>query len=121
MERSDICFRAVSPHCFCFFIIGTSEQQQHRVINPTFTTAVYSVYILYSSSLDRYYIGHTGDALASRLKKHNNRHKGFTGKSSDWVLKYSAVFSTKKQAMEREKQIKNWKSRIKIEKLISTE
>ena len=79
---------------------------------------MFFIYILYSLSLDKYYIGFTSD-LQSRLKKHNNNHKGFTGKSSDWILKYSEVFDSKSKALKREKLIKNWKSRKMIERLIS--
>ena len=81
----------------------------------------YSVYILYSRSLDRYYVGYTGDTLESRLRKHNSNHNGFTGKKPDWVIVYTEMFPTKKEAMTREGQIKNWKSRKMIERLISIE
>jgi putative endonuclease len=82
---------------------------------------IYIVYIIYSSHLDRYYIGFTGDSLVSRLNKHNSTHKGFTGKNHDWTVVYSETFATKKEAMARERQIKSWKSRRMIEKLISAE
>ncbi|WP_333908728.1 GIY-YIG nuclease family protein [Marinigracilibium pacificum] len=39
----------------------------------------YHSYILYSRILDKYYVGHTGDLLTERLRKHNSNHKGFTG------------------------------------------
>ncbi|WP_207422150.1 GIY-YIG nuclease family protein [Desertivirga brevis] len=39
---------------------------------------MYIVYILYSSSLNKYYIGSTSN-LPERLRKHNTKHKGFTG------------------------------------------
>ncbi|TKC00181.1 GIY-YIG nuclease family protein [Pedobacter cryophilus] len=77
---------------------------------------MFFVYILFSQSLNKYYIGSTSD-LEDRLRKHNSNHKGFTGTHSDWIIKYSETFETKIQALKREKQIKNWKSRIMIEKL----
>ena len=79
---------------------------------------VYTVYILFSAILNKYYIGYTGDNLNSRLKKHCSNHKGFTGKADDWVLKYAEYFDDKSQAMKREKEIKAWKSKVKIEQLI---
>ncbi|TKC00182.1 GIY-YIG nuclease family protein [Pedobacter cryophilus] len=79
---------------------------------------MFFVYILFSSSLNKYYIGSTSN-LEERLRKHNSNHKGFTGANSDWVLRYSETFETKIQALKREKQIKNWKSRIMIEKLFN--
>ncbi|OIQ97355.1 hypothetical protein GALL_206140 [mine drainage metagenome] len=56
-----------------------------------------------------------------RLKKHNSNHKGFTGKFNDWKIIYTETFDKKSDAMKREKEIKNWKSRIKVEKLIGLE
>ena len=44
--------------------------------------------------------------------------KGFTGKVKDWKLVYLEVTTGKKSAIQRETQIKSWKSRIKIEELI---
>ena len=78
----------------------------------------YTVYILYSSSLNKYYIGYTSN-LPDRIRKHTTNHKGFTGRSADWELKWSEVYEIKIDAMKREKQIKNWKSRNLIENLIS--
>jgi len=75
------------------------------------------VYILYSLSRDRYYIGYTID-LVARLIKHNAKHKGFTNGVNDWKIVYSEQFQTKVEATQREKQIKNWKSRWLIEELI---
>ena len=76
------------------------------------------VYILFSSVKNKYYVGFTGDNLNERIRKHNTNHKGFTGGIGDWELKYSECFETKIEASNREKQIKNWKSRLLIEKLI---
>ena len=45
-------------------------------------------------------------------------YAGFTGKTGDWILKFSEAFSTKAEALAREKQIKSWKSRKLIERLI---
>ncbi|MDB5221495.1 MAG: excinuclease subunit [Chitinophagaceae bacterium] len=80
----------------------------------------YLVYIIYSVSLDRFYIGYTGGNIDARLRKHNANHKGFTGKKSGWVVTYIEEFETKEDAMKREKEIKGWKSKVKIQKLIST-
>ena len=79
----------------------------------------YTVYILYSASLDKYYVGFTSD-LEERIRKHNTNHKGFTGRSNgDWKLRWKEIYSSKSEAMFRERQIKNWKSRKLIEKLIT--
>lgn len=75
-------------------------------------------YILYSAILDKYYIGHTGDSLDERLRKHNSNHKGFTGRLGDWKLVYAEVYDSKAVAYKREREVKEWKSRKMIKKLI---
>jgi putative endonuclease len=79
---------------------------------------VYFVYILYSAGLQKHYVGYTGGSVEERLKKHNVKHRGFTGRNADWVIMYTEIFKTKAEAINRESEIKAWKSRIKIEQLI---
>lgn len=79
---------------------------------------MYSAYILYSVLRNRYYIGSSSD-LENRLKKHNTNHSGFTGHTGDWKIVWTEVFKTKPEAQLREKQIKKWKSRKMVEKLIN--
>ena len=81
----------------------------------------FHLYILYSETKQQYYIGHTGDELQERLRKHNSNHKGFTGKVNDWKIVYTESFETKELAYKREREIKSWKSKTRIEKLISSE
>ena len=84
-----------------------------------FLAKMFYTYILFSPTKNRYYIGSTGDFLEERIRKHNSNHKGFTGGIGDWQLKHSETYSTSKEAKMRENQIKKWKSRILIEKLIN--
>ncbi len=77
----------------------------------------YFLYILFSKNLDRYYIGVTKE-ISIRLQEHLWNHSGFTSKAKHWILVYQESFPSKADALKREKQIKNWKSRILIEKLI---
>ncbi|HEX6914446.1 MAG TPA: GIY-YIG nuclease family protein [Chitinophagaceae bacterium] len=79
----------------------------------------YYLYILYSGKLDKYYVGHTGDDLQERLRRHNTNHKGFTGGKADWRIVYTEAFQTKNQAYSREREIKGWKSRKMIDSLIT--
>jgi putative endonuclease len=81
---------------------------------------MFRLYILFSNTLNKYYIGFTGDVLEDRLRRHNTNHKGFTGGFGDWELKYSEEYFTKEEAIKRENQIKNWKSRRMIEKLVKS-
>ncbi len=78
---------------------------------------MYTVYIIYSPTLDRYYIGFTQD-ITDRLRRHNSKSKGFTNRSNDWSIVHVESFSQKNDAMKREKEIKGWKSKKLIEKLI---
>ena len=79
----------------------------------------FTTYILFSESLDAYYIGFTGDMMSTRLAKHLSRHKGFTAKARDWKIVYSEVYNSKSEAMQREKQLKGWKSKKRIRELIT--
>ncbi|MDP1844544.1 MAG: GIY-YIG nuclease family protein [Sediminibacterium sp.] len=80
---------------------------------------MYTTYIIYSIKQNAYYVGFTSDFLQERLRRHNTRHKGFTGKTGDWELKYSKSFEEKADAIAFEQQIKKWKSRKMIEELIA--
>jgi len=75
-------------------------------------------YILYSQAIDRYYVGYTGDVLNERLRKHNTNHKGYTGRTNDWVIVYTESYNSKAKVYAREREIKKQKSRIYIEDLI---
>lgn len=74
-------------------------------------------YIIYSPTKDRFYIGHTGDELCERLRRHNSNHKGFTGIPADWKFVYTEAHDTKAAAYAREREVKAWKSRQRIEAL----
>ena len=79
---------------------------------------MFYVYILHSNTLNKFYIGYT-ENLEERLKKHLSNHAGFTGKTTDWKIVYTETFPTKDLAFARERKIKSWKSRIKIQELIN--
>ncbi|MBI1838595.1 MAG: GIY-YIG nuclease family protein [Flavobacteriia bacterium] len=68
--------------------------------------------------MNKYYIGSTAD-IEQRIKKHNTNHKGFTGGIGDWKIVFIEIFQTKSESTQREIQIKKWKSRSMIEKLIN--
>ena len=82
---------------------------------------MYTVYILYSQSANRYYVGHTDD-IEARMANHNGSgptHGRYTRKNGPWNLVYTEVgFNSRSEAVCRERQIKAWKSRKKIEQLI---
>ncbi len=76
-------------------------------------------YILYSSSKDRYYIGHPGD-MEDRLYRHNNSGSKSTKHVKDWELKYQKEFADRAGAAGHEAEIKRKKSRAYIEQMISS-
>jgi len=78
---------------------------------------MYFVYVIYSEKLDKYYIGFTAD-IQDRLAKHNRKSNGFSNRGRPWVLVYYESFNSKREAMDRETQLKNWKNRERLEKLI---
>ncbi len=78
----------------------------------------YYFYIIYSNNINGYYFGHTSN-LEERIRKHNANHKGYTGKTNDWELVYSESYPTKSKAYARERQVKKWKNRKRIEQLMA--
>ncbi len=78
---------------------------------------MYFCYILYSKSLDKFYVGSCSD-LENRIRKHNLGHATFTSTGIPWELKWSRSFETNSLALQFEKSVKKKKSRIYIEKLI---
>ncbi|GAB6283792.1 MAG: hypothetical protein STSR0008_26260 [Ignavibacterium sp.] len=74
-------------------------------------------YILYSLKIDKFYVGSTND-IHWRLERHNLGWGKFTKKGIPWQLMYYEEFESKSDALKRENEIKNKKSRKFIEKLI---
>ena len=72
---------------------------------------MYWTYVL-ENPKGKYYIGHT-DNLPRRLTEHNEIDSGtgkFTHKNGPWELVYSEEYSTRSEAMVRERFIKSRKS-----------
>lgn len=79
---------------------------------------MFYVYVVKNSSNDRIYIGQT-DNPEERLKRHNGllptKEKSFTFKNKGkglWEIFYQEEFSTRKEAMTREKQLKSFQGRL---------
>ena len=77
---------------------------------------VHYTYILKSTKNNQYYIGSTSD-IAARLKRHNSGSVKSTKNSIPWELFHKEPFHTLKDAVNRERQLKSWKSRAAIERL----
>jgi putative endonuclease len=78
---------------------------------------MFTLYILYSNSLDRYYVGYT-NSLDRRLSEHNRKKGKYTDNGIPWELVYTECYMTKKEAMQRERFIKSKKSKQFIVELI---
>jgi putative endonuclease len=78
----------------------------------------YSVYILHSNLLDRFYIGMSSD-VNIRLNYHLNpiESRKFTAKANDWTIFLTIDNLSKIQATNIEKHIKSMKSKIYIRNL----
>jgi putative endonuclease len=80
---------------------------------------MFYTYIIYSLTKGKYYVG-VSENPEERLKKHNSKNRGFTNRADDWGIVFRKEFETKSEALNFERQIKSWKSRIKIQKMIAS-
>jgi len=65
-----------------------------------------------------YYIGSTSN-LENRINEHRNKKVKSTKNKLPFELKYAEQYNSRGEAQSREYQIKNWKSRKAIERLIN--
>ena len=80
---------------------------------------MFTVYALYSPNYQKIYIGYTSN-LTERLISHNNlATKGFTVKFRPWEIVFQEKCQEKKEAIQREKQLKSAKGRQFIWNIIS--
>lgn len=80
---------------------------------------MFFMYILKSVNLGTYYVGCTNN-IDKRLKQHNSSAgiNRYTKGKGPWIVIYNEEYSSLSEARHREKQIKSWKKRSAIEKLI---
>jgi len=78
---------------------------------------MFHCYILKSKTNGAYYIGSCED-MGKRLTQHNRSLVAATKRYVPWDLIYREDFISLKDARIRELQIKSWKKRSAIEKLI---
>ena len=82
----------------------------------------YYVYVLYSATLNKFYVGQTED-IDRRLEYHNNpiESRKFTAKGRPWELKLVIECESRGHAIALERFIKRMKSQAFIRKLILDE
>ena len=80
---------------------------------------MYYVYVIHNKSHGKYYVGQTQN-LERRFKEHNSHSiKGYTARfEGEWMLIYSESFSTRSEAIKREKQLKSSRGRAYITQYI---
>ena len=79
------------------------------------------LYILFSKSKTKYYVGETHD-LSQRLLRHNDHtyNNSFTKIANDWEVILTFECSNKIDALYLERFIKRMKSKIFLKKLFKT-
>lgn len=80
---------------------------------------MYYCYILKSLKTGQYYVG-SSENFENRLQLHNSGKVKSTKSNRPWEIVYFQNFQTIKEAYFWELQIKGWKSRKAVERLIST-
>ena len=71
------------------------------------------VYILYSLSQDRFYIGESADPK-ERLEHHRARDQRYTRRAADWILVFQKSTASRHEALKIKQLIKKAKSRKTI-------
>jgi len=67
---------------------------------------MYLTYILYSSKINKFYVGQTED-IKRRLEEHNRGKTRFAATGVQWIIIFSKEFSSRSEAMKLEKKIKS--------------
>ena len=79
---------------------------------------MFTVYVLYSESFNKIYIGYTSD-IKQRVKSHNElATKGWTIRFRPWKVIHTEIFESKHDAMKREKQLKTAAGRVWVWQLV---
>ena len=79
---------------------------------------MYYVYIIFSDTLYKKYIGRSND-LRSRLKEHNRGRSSFTSRGKPWRLIYYEAFISRKDAIREELFLKSGKGRERLKYLLT--
>ena len=71
---------------------------------------IYYVYIIYSASADKYFVGQTNN-LERRIEEHNLREGRYTSGKGPWKLVFKEEWDSRSETMRREKFLKSGKGR----------
>ena len=77
----------------------------------------YYAYILYNAKHDTFYIGQTYSLLKRIIMEHKAGLGKYTGRyDGEWLLLYFEKFATRAEAMQKEKEWKEFKSKVYLKK-----
>ena len=76
------------------------------------------LYVLQSESTGSFYIGQT-ERVPERVAYRNAGYSKSLKNRGPWKLVYTEEYATRAEAMRRERQVKSWKDRTMIERLVS--
>ena len=98
-------------------LCGFNSRLGHEASEIAFLMS-FSVYIIYSAVLRRFYTGTTDD-VTKRIEEHNSKEYpgSFTSKGIPWDLFFQIECKTSEQAYKIEKFIKKMKSAVFIKRL----
>ena len=82
-------------------------------------TGLFYVYVLQNLE-HRLYIGFTTD-LNKRVQRHQENRSGWTKEKGPWELVYIETYVSRKEALRRERQLKNGKANQELRKKLSSE
>jgi len=81
---------------------------------------MFFVYIIYSESFNKYYIGHTDDPDRRILEHNDPKYHKYTSKYLPWTLKAKILIGENRgDALKVETYLKSLKSRRMIEQIIN--
>jgi putative endonuclease len=83
----------------------TNKKVLRRLFLLVYDIMNYVVYILYSSSIDKFYIGQTYD-LERRMEQHVSGYGNFTSRANDWKLIFERSFESRAESIQNELKIK---------------
>ncbi|HXA82013.1 MAG TPA: GIY-YIG nuclease family protein [Methylomirabilota bacterium] len=86
-------------------------------IGSTKFIPVFYLYILQSEATGRFYIGQTQD-VSERVTYHNANYSKSLKNRGPWRLIYTEQYETRSEAMLRECQLKSWKDRRMLDRLL---
>jgi len=78
------------------------------------------VYIIYSPSADKFYVGSSSNPEGRLLAHNHPQNNGWTKRHQPWKLVYTQSYTTKQEAEAAERKIKAFKSRKMIENIINS-